>query len=54
MLANLGRPGILGHCYVSVRSQYLVRPLSLFWVTGGHTIHPPMERLLPSAGTETT
>ena len=30
-----------------VRSQYLVRLLSQCWITGGHTIHPPVEGLLP-------
>ena len=24
------------------------------WITGGHTIHPPIERLLPQTGTEAT
>ena len=24
----------------------------MFWITGGHTIHPPIEGLLPSTSTE--
>ena len=47
IVANLARLGILVHCQVSVRSQYLVRFLSQCWITGGHTIHPPIEGLLP-------
>ena len=34
--------------------MYLDKLLSLCWITGDHTIHPPIERLLPSAGTEPT
>ena len=30
---------------MSSRSLYLVRFLTFCWVTGGHTIHPPIERL---------
>ena len=26
----------------------------LCWITGGHTIHPPIEGLLPPTGTEPT
>ena len=37
-----------------VRSQYLVRLLSQCWITGGHTIHPPIKGLLPSTGIEPT
>ena len=33
-------------------SQYLVRLVSLCWITGGHTVHPPIEGLLPPTGTE--
>ena len=35
---------------LGLRFQYLVRLLSLCWITGGHTIHPPIELLLPSTG----
>ena len=41
-VANLARLAILVQCQVSVRSQYLVRLLSQCWITGGHTIHPPI------------
>ena len=44
---NLALLGISVHCQVSVTSQYLVRLLSQCWVTGGHTIHPPIKGLLP-------
>ena len=37
-----------------IRSQYLVRFLSLFWITGGHTIHRPIEGLLPPTDTKLT
>ena len=53
-VANLARLGISVHCQVSGRSQYLVRLLSQCWITGGHTIHPPIERLLPPTGIEPT
>ena len=53
-VANLARLGISVHCQVSVRSQYLVRFLSQCWITGGHTIHPPIEGLLPPTGIEPT
>ena len=53
-VANLAPLGILVHCQVSVRSQYLVRLLSQCWITGGHTIHPPIEGLLPPTGIEPT
>ena len=54
-VANLVRIGILVHCQVSGRSQYLVRLLSVqFWITGGHTIYPPIEGLLPPTGIEPT
>ena len=46
-VANVARLGISVHCY-------LVRLLSLCWITGRHTIHPPIERLLPSTSTEPT
>ena len=49
-VANLARLGILVRCLVSVRSQYLVRILSQCWITDGHTVHPPIEVLLPSTG----
>ena len=53
-VANLARLGISVHCQVSVRSQYLVRLLSQCWITGGHTVHPPIEGLLPPTGIEST
>ena len=53
-VANLARLGILVHFQVLVRSQYLVRILSQCQITGGHTIHPPIERLLPLTGIEPT
>ena len=53
-VANLARLGISVHCQVSVRSQCLVRLLSQCWITGGHTIHPPIEGLLPPTGIEPT
>ena len=34
--------------------QYLVRLLFKCWITGGHTIHPPIEGLLPPTGIEPT
>ena len=34
--------------------QYLVRLLFKCWITGGHTIHPPIEGLLPPIGIEPT
>ena len=48
------RLGVSVQCQVSVRSQYLVRLLSFCWITGGHTIHPPIEGLLSPFGTEAT
>ena len=48
------RLGILIWCWVSARSQCLVRFLSLCWITGSHTIHLPIEGLLPPTGTEPT
>ena len=54
MVANLARLVIWVRCQVSFRSQYLVRLLSQRWVTGGHTIHPPIEGLLPPTGIEPT
>ena len=47
-VANLARLGISVHCQVPVRSQYLVRLLSQCWITGGRTIHPPIEGLTPN------
>ena len=38
----------------TVMSQYLVRLLSLCWITCAHRIHPPIEGLLLSTGTEST
>ena len=37
-----------------VRSQYLARLLSLCWITFAHTLHPPIEGLLPLNGIEPT
>ena len=54
MVANLARLGISVHCQVSVRSQYLVRLLSLVLDYHGHTVHPPIEGLLPPTGIEPT
>ena len=51
-VANLARLGISVHCQASVRSQCLVRLLSQCWITGGRTVHPPIEGLLPPTGTE--
>ena len=50
MVANLAHLGISVYCQVSVRYQYLVRLLSKCWITGGHTIHPPIKGLLPPTG----
>ena len=52
--ANFARLRISVHCQVSVRSLYLVRLLSQCWITGGHTVHPPIERLLPPTCIEPT
>ena len=51
---NLG--SLLGPSKVSVfsQAQYLVILLSLCQITGGHTTHPPIERLLPPTGIELT
>lgn len=46
-VANLVQLGISVCCQVSVRFQYLVIFLSMCWVTGNHTIHSPIEGLLP-------
>ena len=51
-MTSLARLGISVHCYVTVSPQYLVRFLSLRWITGGHTIHPPVEGMLPQTGIE--
>ena len=40
------------HCQVSARFQYLVRLLSFYCITGGHTIHPPIRRLVTPTSTE--
>ena len=53
-VTNLTRLGILVHCQVLVSSQYLVRLLSQCWITGGHTIHPPIEGMLLPTGIEPT
>ena len=53
-VADLARRGILVYCLVTGRSQYLVRLFSLYWITVGHTIHPPIEGLLPPTGIEPT
>lgn len=46
-VANLDRLGISVCCKVSVRSQILVRFLSLCHITGDHKTHLPIEELLP-------
>ena len=46
-VANSARHEISIHCQVSIRSQYLFRLLSQCWITGGHTIHPLIEGILP-------
>ena len=53
-VANLARLVISVHCQVSVRSKYLLRFLYQCWITGGHTIHPPIEGLLPLTSIEPT
>ena len=47
MLAHLVRFGFSVRCQVSVKFQYLVKFLSLYWTTGSQTIHPPIEGMLP-------
>ena len=37
-----------------IKSQFSVRFLSLFWITGGPTIHRPIEGLLPPTDTKLT
>ena len=49
---NLVRFGVLVSYSVSVRSQCLVRFLSLCWIAGVHTIHPPIEGVLAPIGIE--
>ena len=46
MVATLALLEISIHCWVSVRYQYLIRLLSLCWITGSHTIYTPAEELL--------
>ena len=41
-------------CKFSARSQYLVRRLSLWWITGGPTVHQPLEWLLSQIGFKPT
>ena len=41
-------------CKVSVMSQFLISFLFLCWITSGHTIHQPTERLLPPTVIEST
>ena len=53
-VASLAGLGISVHCEVSDRSQYLFRFVYLCWITGGHTVHPPIEGLLPPTGIEPT
>ena len=53
-VANLAQFEISVHWQVSVRQQYLVRLLSQCWITGGHSIYPPIEGLLPPTGIEPT
>lgn len=54
MVDNFIRFGIMVCCYVSARSQNLVRFFSLCWITGSRTIHPPIKGLLSEAGIEST
>ena len=49
---NVIRLKISARYCVSAGSQYLIRLLSLCWIAGGHTIHPPIEGLLPPTGIE--
>ena len=53
-VANLAWSGISVHCQVLLGSQYLVRRFSQCWITGGHTIHSPIEGLVPPTGIEPT
>ena len=53
-LANLARLGNSVFCQISVRSQFLVRLLFSYWISGGNTIHPPIKGQLPSTGAEPT
>ena len=48
--ANLVRLGISFCIWDLNSSQYLVRLLSLRWITGGLIIHPLIEGLLPVTG----
>ena len=50
-VVNLPPLGISVHWRVSVKSQYLIWSL---YLTGGHTIQPPIEGLLPPTGVEPT
>ena len=52
MVANLARLGIL--IQVSVRSQYLLRLLSLCWITCGRTLYPHIKGVLPPTAIEPT
>ena len=51
-VTTLVQLGILVYHQDSVRSQYLVRLLSLCWITDGHAIHPSIKELLPPPGTD--
>lgn len=46
--------GVLVHCYISGRSQYLARFFSLCQITDVHTIHPPNGGLLLPTSIEPT
>ena len=54
MVASLVRFAISVRCWVSARSQYLLRFLSLCLINGGHSIHPSIQRLLPPTVTKPT
>ena len=53
-IANLDRLGNSVRCQVPATSQYLVSFVSLCWITGGRTIHLPIEGLLPPTGIKPT
>ena len=53
-VANLVRITISLRCKVSVKPQYVLRLGSFNRITGNHTIHPLIERLLSTTGIEPT
>ena len=54
MAANAVRLKTSDRFQVSVMVQCLFSLLSLYWITNGHIIHPPVEGLLPPRGVEIT